>query len=229
MRRVLAILVLLLCTGSAQADGGLDIYFVRHAETVANANGTNNSASTNTFSQQGIEQLSILTKQLKSLHFDALLVSSSPRAMNTLLPYLKETRQKAEIWPELSECCWQKERNDTSTEHLTTTSEVELSPEQVGYFTFRDVNSMRNYSNDNYADGLAQVHLAEELLKKYSGSDMTILIVGHYHSGQVLLADLLGIRRDQLPGLKNAQLTHLRQGADGHFRLLCINNNCQAP
>ena len=230
MRRILAVVVLLCSMAAAQAEGGLDIYFVRHAETLANASGVNNSGNSNMISEQGDEQVSALTAKLKALHFDAILVSSAPRAIYTILPYLKETGQKGEIWPEIAECCWQKERGNITSGQLITSSTVQLSGEQEAYLTFRDVNSKHNYGNNSYADGVAQVRRAEELLKQqYFGSGKTILIVAHYHSGQVLLADLLGKTRDEMPNLENAKLAHLQQGEDGHFTLLSINGKDVTP
>jgi broad specificity phosphatase PhoE len=224
-------MVVLLCSvGVAQAAGGLDIYFVRHAETQANATGEHNSGNSNMLSEQGEEQVSALGSKLKALHFDAILVSPAERAVNTILPYLKETGQKGEIWPEITECCWQKDRGDIASGKLTTSSMVRLSTEQEAYFTFRDENSKRKYGNESYADGVAQVRRAEELLKKhYFCSGKTILIVAHYHSGQVLLAELLGVTRDELPNLENAKVTHLRQGEDGRFTLLSINDEDIVP
>lgn len=225
MRRLLAMMVLLCGMSAVQAEGGLDIYFVRHAETLANATGVNNSGNSNLFSDQGEAQVSALSGKLKPLHFDAILVSSAQRAINTILPYLKATGQKGEIWPEIAECCWQQDRDGVEKGKLVTSWKVPLSDEQVPFFTFRDAESNRNYGNISYADGVAQVRHAEELLKQqYFGTGKTILIVSHYHAGQVLLADLLGKQREDLPNLENAKMAHLRQGEDGRFTLLSIND-----
>lgn len=230
IRRILAIIVLLYTAGAAQAQGGLDIYFVRHAESQANATGVNSSGNSNVLSKKGDVQVSTLTGRLKSLHFDAIIVSPAERAINTILPYLRESGQKGEIWPEVVECCWQKERNTTAPGRLVTSSAIRLSNEQEAYLTFRDADSMRLYGNNSYADGVVQVRRAEELLKqRYFGSGKTILIVAHYHSGQVLIADLLGLTREDIPNLENARLTHLRQGSDGRFTLLSINDKDVAP
>jgi len=225
MHRLLMMVMLLCGMGTVQAEGGLDIYFVRHAETLANATGVNNNDNSNIFSKTGDEQVSALTDKLKPLHFDAILVSPVPRAINTILPYLKETGQKGEIWPEIAECCWQQVRDNITPGNLVISETIQLNAEQTLYFTFRDTNSKHNYGNLSYADGVAQVRAAEGLLKKhYFGTGKTILIVAHYHSGQVLLADLLGMPREDLPNLENAKLTHLHQCEDGHFTLLSIND-----
>ena len=99
MRRILVVAILLCGVAAAQA-GGLDIYFVRHAETMANASGVNTSGNSNMFSEKGNEQVGALTRELNAMRFDAILVSPAERAINTILPYLKESGQKGIIWPE---------------------------------------------------------------------------------------------------------------------------------
>lgn len=229
MRRILVVAILLCGVAAAQA-GGLDIYFVRHAETMANASGVNTSGNSNMFSEKGNEQVGALTRELNAMRFDAILVSPAERAINTILPYLKESGQKGIIWPELTECCWQKNRDTQVAGRLVTSSALRLNNEQVTYFSFRDSDSTLSYANNSYADGVAQVRHAEELLKQhYFGSGKTILIVAHYHSGQVLMADLLGTTRDKLPNLENGKLAHLRQGDDSRFTLISINGEEFAP
>lgn len=225
MRRIIVIVLLLCGMGTAQAEGGLEIYFVRHAETIKNATGIHNSGNGNDFSDKGNEQVTQLTDQLKTLHFNAILVSPAPRALNTILPYLKESGQTGQIWPEFTECCWQSERNDIADGQLVTDSAIQLNQAQEPFFTFRDENARYNYANHNYADGVAQVRHGEALFaQRYLNSGKTILIVGHYHAGKILLADLLNISPDQLPNLKNAKITHLHQDEDGHFSLVTLND-----
>lgn len=224
MYRLLIVLTLLCGTVIAQGSSGLDIYFVRHAETQANLTGNYDSASSNTFSAQGHKQIEVLNIKLQPLHFDAILVSSLPRALDTILPYLQQSRQTAEVWPELAECCWQHPRDNSNSAKAVTASAVLLSSAQKPFFSFRDDDSIYDYSNNSYAEGVAHVHKAVELIRqRYMGSSKTILIVAHYHSGQVLLAELLGISREQLPPLQNGELTHLHQDEAGHFTLVSIN------
>src|SRR5262245_58487266 len=82
------------------------IGFVRHGETVANKTGVYNSKNLNVFSDGGEQQVERLTQRLKAMpKFDAICVSPIPRALNTLVPYLRDTGRKAEVWPSLAECC----------------------------------------------------------------------------------------------------------------------------
>ncbi|MEW6563737.1 MAG: histidine phosphatase family protein [Pseudomonadota bacterium] len=215
-------LILLFALGTAWG-GGLDIYFVRHAQTVANASGQHNKQSSGSFSEDGERQIAELTETLRDLHFDAILVSPTERTLYTILPYLKQQQLTAAIWPELTECCWQEDRQATGG-LLQKGKAIILEADAAPYFNFRNAASAMHYSNRSYADGVAQVEEAYRLLRSdYFSSGKTILIVAHYHSGGLLLSKLLGIPREALPGPENAKLTHLRQDADGKFRLLMLN------
>ncbi len=205
----------------ATDSAALEVYFVRHAETLANVSGVHTTKTNTTFTQRGEEQIKILTSQLKEHQFDAILVSSLPRALNTVLPYLRASSQTGEVWPELAECCWQSPQSSPAKGELIAAAPITLSQEQLSYFTFRDSASQFDYRNVSYNDGVVQVTHAVQLLKqRYFGMNQTILIVAHYHSGQVLISELLGVPRQQLPPLKNAELLHLHQDDAGCIHLL---------
>lgn len=188
IHRIVALLLSLLCA-SAYAGEGLDLYFVRHAQTQANAQGVHTTQTSSTFSEAGLAQVGALTAALKSYRFDAILVSPTERTQQTIRPYLEQSGKSAETWQELTECCWQHDRDDPK-----------------------------------YMAGTEQVWRAADMIRqRYGNSGKTILVVAHYHSGQVLLAKLLGVSRDDLPGLENARITHLKQDAGGKFSIVTIN------
>lgn len=198
----------------------LEIYFARHAETMANVSGVHSPEASTTFSPRGEQQITQLTRQLKQHHFDAILVSSLPRALNTILPYLQESGTTAEIWPELAECCWQGEPRELQGGELLPLTPIQLTPAQAPFFTFRDMSAQLDYRNSSYADGVMQVAHALTLIEqRYRGSDKAILIIAHYHSGQVFFSQLLGTPRRQLPSLKNGELIHLQPLDNGRTAL----------
>jgi broad specificity phosphatase PhoE len=216
------LLILLFQTGLSRAAGMLDIYVVRHAETLANVSGVHDSHSDNTLSERGQAQVDALTRDLANHHFDSVLVSPAERALLTIQPYLQRSGSVATLWPELTECCWQQERGEDGS--LQTAQAIHVPAGIAAQFTFRDGDSTFAYANRNYADGVAQVRQAVSMLKqRYFNSGKRILIVTHYHAGAVLMGELLGVSRDRLPGLKNARVSHLRQLPDGRFELLTIN------
>ena len=220
LQRMLCLLGWLFAMVATDA-AALEIYFVRHAETMANVSGMHNTQTSSTFSQRGEEQIKALTSQLQGHQFDAILVSSLPRALNTILPYLQVSNQTAEVWPELAECCWQSPQRSPAKGELIADAPITLSQEQLGYFTFRNSASQFDYRNDSYSDGVARVRQAVKFIKqRYFGTDQTILIVAHYHSGQVLFSELLGVPRQQLPSLRNGELLHLHQDDAGCIQLM---------
>lgn len=214
---------LLFHAAAAVADG-LDIYLVRHAQTEANASGVNDKRTSSTFSNAGESQIRQLTGDLMKYKFDAVLVSPTERTVYTIAPYLRATGKTGIIWPEIAECCWQKDRDNLDSGHLEWGKEINLPEEISAQFTFREGVPTRGYANRNYADGLAQIRQAASLIKdRYYGSGKSILLVTHYHAGGLLMAQLLGVERESLPGLENAGISHLRQTADGRFNLLMLN------
>lgn len=212
---------------AAVADG-LDIYLVRHAQTEANASGVNDRRTSSTFSIAGQSQIRQLTENLMKYKFDAVLVSPTERTLYTIAPYLKVTGTTGVIWPEIAECCWQKDMENQGGGHLVWGEEVRLSPEIAAQFSFRDGIPARGYANRSYADGIEQLRQAATLIKdRYCCSGKSILIVTHYHAGALLMAQLLGMERESLPGLENAGIAHLQQGTDGRFSLLMVNGRAR--
>lgn len=226
LTRIVATLYLLLfaCIPLALAEStGLELYFVRHAQTVANATGQHNKQNSGSFSDEGMSQIAELTQDLGKIRFDAILVSPTERTLYTILPYLTEQQLTATIWPELTECCWQDD-HETSGGTLQRGKAIILNTDVAPYFKFRDASSAMHYANQSYADGIAQVDEAYRLLQSnYFGSGKTILIVSHYHAGGILLSRLLGIPRTEISGPENAKLTHLRQDKNGKFHLQMLN------
>ena len=52
----------------------------------------------------------VLADVLSGWSFDRIITSPLQRALQTIAPYLAATQQRAEIWPEIAEACWQDER-----------------------------------------------------------------------------------------------------------------------
>lgn len=207
----------------AQA-AGLDIFLVRHAETQANASGVHNTVTSGSFSEQGERQIQQLTAGLAAYKFDAILVSPTERTLYTIAPYLLQSGRVAEIWPEIAECCWQKNRSDNVAGVPVWGDAIHLPITIAPQFVFRTDIPQRNFANHSYADGVAQVRQAAQLIQqRYANSGKTILLVLHYHSGAILMAELLGTNRESVPHLMNARMTHLRQDDSGAFKLLQVN------
>ncbi len=203
-------------------DPGLKIYFVRHAETIANATGQKDEISGRTFTEAGQQQIQDLTEQLSHLKIDQVLVSPVERTRLTILPYLKMTIKSAEIWPELEE--WIMESQVKMGLEPMDGPEIQIEKENQDYFHFRDKNATRRYYTKDYEGGLEQVQkVADFIRKRFGNTDQTILIVGHKDSGARILESLLGFNLEARFKLDHGKLSEIRQMSSGRFELILLN------
>ena len=108
-------LALLLLFFANNVSAGLKIYYIRHAEGGHNvkadweAKGIPKSqwpdyvGNSEMFTPKGEKQLDEALEKLKKYDFDFIASSPIWRARHTVIPYLKATGRKAEVWPELKE------------------------------------------------------------------------------------------------------------------------------
>jgi hypothetical protein len=101
--------------GANVAEAGLKIFYIRHAEGGHNvkADWVHRKVpekqwpayvgNPNMFTPKGLIQQAAVSEKLGKVEFDFIAASTAWRCRNTILPYLKETESKAEIWPELHE------------------------------------------------------------------------------------------------------------------------------
>jgi len=197
-----------------------DIYFVRHAETMGNLTHHHSHKNDRTLSPKGLRQVNELTRKLDLLSFDSIVVSPKYRALKTILPYLKKHRMEAEIWPELAECCWQKQR-ELSAGMPERGSQIRLESTMKPYLTFARADDRFTFHTRGYGQGMLQTFLAAEKIKKrFAGSGKRILVVGHYHAGSRLIEILQGNDPIGRYKISNTQLLHLRENSNGTFSLL---------
>src|SRR5712664_921489 len=108
--------------------------------------------------------------------FDTIVVNPSPRALRTIAPYLRAHRLKAEIWPELYECCDNNTKKITglSSPRVRYGSTVKVPPDLTGLFTLSPANS-RFILAPRYDDGLRQIGLAaDHLRREFGGTGKTV-------------------------------------------------------
>jgi len=220
---ILSILIQNCPTGGQAQQKITTLYFVRHAETVANATNIYTEETMNKFSETGIKQIERLKLLLEELEFDAIIVSPIWRARFTIYSFLKSRGQTAELWPELAECCWQIDKQ--SKENVALKMGAIIDPEDEIVFKLRDSLSTRFYDvSGSFAEGIAQVDRGVKLFKeKFSGSGKTILMVAHYYSGNHFLHKLLDKNDEKSLELKNAALTKLIQIDNENFKISYLN------
>lgn len=186
--------------GASGTDGGagkgLTLYYVRHAEVVANTVDAAQVSSENadTFTELGQRQVAALTTYLQGLAVvpDAVLVSPAPRSQNTIAPYLAAAGLTGEVWIELNEIA----------DLPSTGAPLPSAPKYYSFYkatltadnlAFRDPSATAFWQNDTYEAGLLMVTTAKnEIVKRYGGSGKTIIVVGHAVAGGALIGLLRG-------------------------------------
>jgi broad specificity phosphatase PhoE len=135
---------------AAGKQGGLKIYYLRHAQSGHNVlkyweeipkdQRPAYVGNSDTFSDLGWAQAGIVPDKLKGFHFDHIAVSPKWRTRNTILPYLKKESRKGEIWPELTEVAGKLDTGSFKVEfkgNLFRGKELDLPEEEKGFFIVR--------------------------------------------------------------------------------------------
>lgn len=186
-------MVVAIIASVAFAPADVQLTFVRHAETVANATGVYNSKTLNVFSEKGQRQVAELTERLRGKKFDRVLVSPSPRALRTIEPYLRESGQKAFVDPLLYECCTgRRPAGVRPADSFGYGAKVEL-PEGLGILFTVEPQADRLPAPKDFAEGLAQV---EAWTRSFWSREPAgrILVVGHSGQGGEAIFRLTGRR-----------------------------------
>ena len=193
----------------------LTLYFSRHGRTVANETDDYNASTLNVMSETGQQQIERLTQTLLTMEFDEIITSPVRRVQLTIFPYLKASGRTAEIWRELTECCWQPDRATPAHTNLPMGNPVETLSEN--HFTFRD-DSCRYHVHDdaNFQDGIKHLHQAADLIReRYFNSGKRLLVVAHHHCGDRFLKILQGQDPTEADYLENATVYPFRQNGHG--------------
>jgi broad specificity phosphatase PhoE len=209
-------------TASSGTSSGLTIYYVRHAEVVANTVDASQITAENAdvITDLGQRQITALSTYLQGLGTkpDAVLVSPTPRTQKTIEPYLVAMGLKGEVWIELNEI----------SDLPSTGAALPAAPKYYSYykasllsdnFTFRDPNATSYWQNDTYEAGLLMVTTAKnEIVTRYDRSGKTLIVVGHAVSGPQLIALLRG--DDLTNGFQNTGASGIYLLNTGIMRLI---------
>lgn len=230
-------------TSSTSAAGdttakGLTLYYIRHAEVVANTLDPSEITYENSdqLTDLGLSQIDALTTYLQGLGDvpDAVLVSPFKRTQNTIAPFLEAESIQGEIWMELAECCTDAPSGAALPTEPTYAKYLKPTIESEN-LSFRSPEANVFWQNDNYEAGLFMVMTAKsEILSRFSQSGKTIFVVGHASAGQIMVGLLRG--EDMTNGPKttgkdvvyllNTGVTKLSQDpATGAFKLDGMNMN----
>jgi broad specificity phosphatase PhoE len=229
----------------------LKIYYIRHAEGGHNVKKEWGIYPENewpsyvgdhsAFTPKGIMQQSRVSRKLNRFNFDFVAVSPAWRCKNTVLPYLKDSKIKGEIWPELAEIyatnfIVSPDLPDyTSTEKILGAGDaITFLPEEEPYFTLREdgLNEFkkarfpRDHSESAKENAMAKVIIDRvlELIDDRSDSYKTILLSGHGSSGAAILRLLTNNPLYHFPQITNTGIWMVEQQEDGTFKLKMFND-----
>ena len=251
MDRCARVLFALACLLSyvSPSEAGLKIYYIRHAEgghnvvkewaKVPKAQWPAYVGDGDVFTPKGETQVVAATKKLQKYHFDFIGVSPMWRTRNTILPYLKTTGAKGEIWPELHEFGGGLSILSTNLpppagQILNAGSPVELPPDEAPYFSLRK-DARNNFKLPPAKEGVEGearesairlvVRRAVDMIEKRFGrTDKTIMLVGHGNSGKALLRMLTGNKLADIPSMANTGIWMVEAQPNGQFKLEMYND-----
>lgn len=236
---------------SPLANGGLKIYYIRHAEGGHNVKkawekkGIPESewpsyvGNPDAFTPKGLEEVTAATKKLQKYQFDFITSSPLWRVRNTIAPYLKATSQKAEIWPELREGPGMKtilsdNIPEVTEDILNKGQAIVVATEEASLFTVRP-HAENNYakypkgSSDNEKVAYMKhvsLHAIKMIESRFSEGEQSILIAGHNSAGVSLLKLLLQEEPTGKAkrGLDNTGIWMVEQQENGSYQLKIYND-----
>jgi len=203
---------------------GLDIYILRHAETMGNVTGDYSETNQRTFSPKGLEQVAAVPGRLQGLSFDQILVSPTWRTQQTILPYLKAAGRTGEIFPAIEEADCGITGQEPSVSVTSKKQPVELIEDGRGLYVVSGDPATARYAPTNTAEGLAILREAvDQILVRFGGTTQSILLVTHSCTGGRLMELFLGLPPQGSLSPANAVLSRLVQKSDGAFELATYN------
>lgn len=168
----------------------MKLLLLRHAESQGNASGNYSSAISDSLSQKGEQQALAIVDELRAQHIDRVIVSPLKRAQQTITPYLADTKQRAEIWPEIAEACWHDVREEAA--ESWNSAPATLPSSAASLFSYRDNKPISPAHPESFGQGLRRIQDAMTLISKIAAkSNECILMVAHGHVIRELLNMLL--------------------------------------
>lgn len=250
LKTLCLLLIASLCYFGTEARAGLKIYYIRHAEAghnvkkywkdISERDWPSFVGDQEAFTPRGLEQIEDATRKLRDYDFD--LITSSPmwRARNTILPYLKKSESRCEIWPELRETyvsslILSPDLVAPKEPILNQGDAIEIPKKEARYFFLRE-EGLKKFElpeyPDDHSEKLAETGAAKVVLdaaiaqikERFSGSEKSILLAGHGSSGLGLLRLLVQDRLKDYPSIENASLWMVEEQEDGSFKLRMFND-----
>jgi broad specificity phosphatase PhoE len=203
----------------------MKLFFVRHAESVANAKLKDIHGKGDQLSPRGQVQANDLSVELAKHTYDQIYVSPSLRTIQTVAPYLRSAGRKATVLPICAETPGPSlvkivEAVFGSRSKKSKSKSVEILPEHAELLVPHPRFTEPPVRHESLKDGLKRTDLlAQYLIETYGKSSASVLLVSHGQMGRQLIALL---SRSPVPHPDNAQLWKL-SGTECPFVLERIN------
>lgn len=250
MNRILFLSLISLFCFLNQAEAGMKIYFIRHAEAGHNIVKEWKDipenlwpayvGNSNMLTPKGEVQINYVPQKLEKYHFDFIAVSPAWRTRQTILPYLKQTSTQAVIWPELGEFkirpvnILSPIKKAPQKNIFPRKKTVEIPVEEKAYFRLTKDGKYRFDFEQTEANELFYANvkfilkkLINRIHKTVGGTDQSILLVGHGNNGIGLLRLLTNDNLEKIPSIKNIGIWMVEEQTDGTFKIVIYNDNIQ--
>ena len=232
------------------SEAGLKFYYIRHIECGHNVkeqfeqSGIPKSqwpayvGDANQFTPKGEKQLGEAAQKLKAYAFDFIACSPVWRSRQTILQYLRDTKQTAEIWPELAEFGGEvvplffKGALPPPDKNYLRGDLISLPDAEKPFFSIRPGGEHLFKSSESggleqrAADTKASLEAVVSLVKKrFGGTEKSILLSGHGTNGRMLLDVFLDkADRPQKLSIPNIGIWMVEEQPGGHFKIRVLND-----
>ena len=203
----------------------MNLFFVRHAESVSNAKSKDKYGKGDQLTPLGQTQANDLSVELAKHSYDQIYVSPSLRTIQTVAPYLRSSGKQATLLPICAEApgpsiarVFESLLGSRSKKHKS--KSVEILPEHADLLVPHPRFTDPPVRHESLKDGIKRTELlALYLVETYGKSDLSVLLVSHGQMGRQIISIL---SRSVVPHPDNAQLWKL-SGTGCPFYLERVN------
>ncbi|OAM90958.1 hypothetical protein AW736_05525 [Termitidicoccus mucosus] len=230
------------------SEAGLKVYYIRHAEfghnlrkqyeNVPKEHWPSYVGDSNAVTPKGKEQIEAATGKLKGYKFDFIACSPIYRCRQTILPYLCDTRQTAEIWPELAEFNGEVVPSffngtlPAPAKNLLRGDRVGLPDDEKQFFFLRPGGEhlLKAAPKEDLPQRASDIKAALQnvvtlLRQRFGGTEKSILLSGHGTNGRALLQMILPKNRwPEKISIVNTGIWMVEELPDGTFALRMLND-----
>ncbi len=238
--------VLWLACAAPLTAAELEVFYVRHAEAGHNVSSEFKRAGIPTnewpayvgneraFTPKGEQQAVDLAAALAGQRFDLIAASPTWRTRQTILPFLRASGQRAEIWPELAESA----AFDLTADLLAPPPagfpaegrhRIKLAAEEEPFFVLGapGVGSSELIVTNAASAAASALRVEARLRERFGGRPVRVLLVGHGNASKTLLRCWTRDPALHRPHLGNTRMWSGTLTLAGPFTLLRYNEDAR--